>query len=367
MFKANKIARIMFVSNIHIKMLRRGVLLFFLAITLLPSTAWAQSKEVVAQKGEGIYRLLTRNGYSASESMDDFIALNKNSLGKNNTLLAGVKYKLPDTSGGGTSASTSSSKTKTEVSKTKPPLKTVHYEIFGKEHADVEIVSSELKGAIYYLVAGHGGPDPGAVGKYNGYEVCEDEYAYDVTLRLAKNLISEGATVYMITRDKNDGIRDDVHLKADKDERCYPNKTIPLNHIKRLRQRTDAVNQLYTKNKGKFQRMLALHIDSRGSKENIDIFFYYDKRSKTGKKASIILRDTVKKKYKEVQPNRGYSGTVTPRNLYVIRNTWPPTVFIELGNMNHQRDIKRLVEYDNRQAVANWLTLGLKEDFKTNK
>lgn len=364
MFKANKIAPIMFVSNIHIKSVGRVILMFFLLSAMLPLNTIAQSKEVIAQKGEGIYRLLTRNGYSVSESMDDFIALNKNSLGKNNTLLAGVKYKLPDTGASGASATPAKTTAKEPA---KAPIKTVHYDIFGKEHADVEIVSEDLKGAVYYLMAGHGGPDPGAVGKYNGHQICEDEYAYDVTLRLAKNLISEGATVYMITRDKNDGIRDEMYLKADKDERCYPNGAIPLNHIKRLRQRTDAVNQLYKKNKGKFQRMLALHIDSRGNKENIDIFFYHDKRSETGKTASIILRDTIKKKYKEVQPNRGYSGTVTDRNLYVIRNTWPTAIFIELGNMNHQRDIKRLIEYDNRQAVANWLTIGLKEDFKTNK
>lgn len=113
--------------------------------------------------------------------------------------------------------------------------------------------------------------------------------------------------------------------------------------------------------------MLSLHIDSRSKRENIDIFFYHDKRSNTGKKTSQILRKTIENKYREHQPNRGYTGTVSARNLYVVRNTWPTAIFIELGNMNHQRDVKRLVIPDNRQAVANWLTLGLIEDFKTNK
>jgi N-acetylmuramoyl-L-alanine amidase len=35
--------------------------------------------------------------------------------------------------------------------------------------------------------------------------------------------------------------------------------------------------------------------------------------------------------------------------------------------MNHQRDIRRLIIADNRQAVANWLADGLATDFKTNK
>ena len=79
------------------------------------------------------------------------------------------------------------------------------------------------------------------------------------------------------------------------------------------------------------------------------------------------MRNTIEKKYREHQPNRGYTGTVSARNLYVVRNTWPTAILIELGNMNHPRDVKRLVIADNRQAVANWLALGLVDDFKTNK
>uniref|UniRef100_UPI00321662B2 N-acetylmuramoyl-L-alanine amidase family protein n=1 Tax=uncultured Draconibacterium sp. TaxID=1573823 RepID=UPI00321662B2 len=331
-----------------------------MAFIAFPFLLSAQNKEVVAEKGDGIYRLLTRHGYSYSETMDDFIKLNENALGKNNALIAGKKYKLPETE-----------KTNPETTETISPAKAkgkiVRYEIFGDKYADVEITGNTLKGAVYYLVGGHGGPDPGAVGKHNGFQVCEDEYAYDVSLRLARNLISEGATVYLITRDKNDGIRDAQNLKLDHDEVCYPNSKIPLNPTRRLRQRTNAVNALYKKNKGSFQRMIAVHVDSRHVRENIDIFFYHDKRSKTGEKACKILRDTIEKKYKEHQPNRGYTGTVSPRGLYVIRNTYPTAIFIELGNMNHQRDVKRLILYDNRQAVANWLTAGLIKDFKTNK
>jgi len=347
----------MFGSNLHIKSLLRAILIIFLAAVLLPFYAGAQSKEVVAEKGDGIYRLLKRYGYSVSETMEDFIALNKQQLGKDNTLIAGVRYKLPDAGAVGPSAA--------EPAKAKG--RTVRYDIFGDKYADIEIESEDLNGAIYYLVAGHGGPDPGAVGKYNGHLVAEDEYAYDVTLRLARNLIADGATVYLITRDPNDGIRDVSYLKIDHDEICYPNKKIPLNQTRRLRQRSDAVNELYKKHRGSFQRMIAIHVDSRGRSENIDVFFYHDKRSDTGKKAANILKDTFQRKYQEHQPGRGYSGTVSDRGLYVVRNTWPPAVYIELGNMNHERDIKRLIISDNRQAVANWLTLGLKEDFKTNK
>jgi N-acetylmuramoyl-L-alanine amidase len=51
----------------------------------------------------------------------------------------------------------------------------------------------------------------------------------------------------------------------------------------------------------------------------------------------------------------------------VVKNTYPVAVYIELGNLNHQRDIQRFILENNRQAVANWLAQGLVSDFKTNK
>ncbi|MEZ5105127.1 MAG: N-acetylmuramoyl-L-alanine amidase [Draconibacterium sp.] len=333
---------------------------FFLALFISPLILNAQTTEVVAEKGDGIYRLLTKNGLSYSEYLDSFIELNKDNLGKENTLIAGEKYILPG-------PSTEKNSSESAPAPTKAKGKIMRFNIFGDKYADVEVSSSELKGAVYYLVSGHGGPDPGAIGKYNGHLICEDEYAYDVTLRVARNLIEKGATVYMITTDKNDGIRDESFLKPDKDEVCYPNLTIPLNQTKRLRQRTDAVNKLYNQNKNSFQRTIIIHVDSRSQRENIDVFFYHDKRSESGEKAAKILQKTFQQKYNEHQPGRGYNGSVSARNLYVLKYTYPPAVYIELANVNHQRDIQRIILNDNRQAVANWLTLGLVTDFQTNK
>jgi N-acetylmuramoyl-L-alanine amidase len=327
----------------------------------------AQSKEVVAIKGDGIYKLLKRNGIDPVKYTDAFVELNKTRLGKDNTLFAGVKYKLPDTGNSAIEEIVAATEAPAPSAPAKISSQIKHFDMFGKKYAEVEIKSDELKGAIYYLIAGHGGPDPGAVGRYEGHQVCEDEYAYDVTLRMARNLIEKGATVYMITLDKNDGIRDESFLRADKDEVCYPNQTIPLNQVKRLHQRVDATNKLYKQNRGAFQRVIIIHVDSRSKGENIDIFFYHDSQSNTGKKAATILQRTFHNKYNLHQPGRGYQGTVSSRNLYVLKNTYPAGVYIELANINHQRDIKRLIIADNRQAVANWLTEGLVTDFKTNK
>ena len=46
--------------------------------------------------------------------------------------------------------------------------------LFGKALASYPINSRELSGACFYLVGGHGGPDPGAIGTYQGHKLHED-------------------------------------------------------------------------------------------------------------------------------------------------------------------------------------------------
>ena len=331
---------------------------FIAFLVLLSSSSFSQEYTTIkAKKGDGIYAVLKQNGLPPNEYINQFIELNKTNIGKNNTLIIGKTYRLPV-----------KADIKTEIQKSAPIATAIQekivYEIFGNTYKEVTIKSKELNQTVYYLMSGHGGPDPGAIGSLNGHLLCEDEYAYDVTLRLALNLIERGATVYMIIRDPNDGIRDEQYLKPDRDEVCFPDKTIPLSQLARLRQGTTAVNKLYIENKGKFQRMVVIHVDSRSQKENIDVFFYHDKRSDAGKKLAITLKQTFGQRYARHQPTRGYNGSVSARNLYVIKNSFPPSVFIELGNINHTRDQQRFIFSDNRQAVSNWLRDGLLEDYK---
>ncbi|MBN1339106.1 MAG: N-acetylmuramoyl-L-alanine amidase [Bacteroidales bacterium] len=240
----------------------------------------------------------------------------------------------------------------------------IKYPVFGKDQEVVEIKSDRLSGHVYYIVSGHGGPDPGAIGKYNGHSLCEDEYAYDIALRLARCLIEQSATVHLIIRDDDDGIRDETILKPDKDEKCMGKEKIPLNQMARLKQRTGAINELYRnhkKNGNPVQRAIILHLDSRSSRQRIDMFFYHSPNSSNGKKLASSLRNKIEEKYNRHQKNRGYTGTVEERNLYVLRNTLPVAVFIEMGNIKNSLDQKRFILKDNRQAIAHWLCEGLLE------
>lgn len=378
------------------------LLLFFFSVAEMHAQSYL---EVTANPGDGISVLLQRYELlGLGNNQDAFLYLNN--LKPKDQLLLGKKYKLPIriyTYNGSSIRTTlnnndidwavsvqeyndemlkhdlkekdyrkdlelwlpvhlikKESSIRQAESRTFTPYK-ANYDIFGDKYQEVEVTDELLKDKVYYLISGHGGPDPGAIGKYYNKEISEDEYAYDVTLRLARNLISHGAIVYVIIRDPNDGIRDSEVLEIDDDEVCYPNEKIPLNQLTRLKQRTEVVNKLYFENKkkGYEQRTIVIHVDSRHFVRKIDLFFYHFPGSKSSEKLANTMLNTVKDKYAEHQKNRAYSGVIKDRNLYVIREILTPLVYIELGNITNDFDQKRLVLENNRQALANWFCDGL--------
>jgi len=252
---------------------------------------------------------------------------------------------------------------------TKATLNTafINEPLFGEDFARVDVADQLMKGAVFYLVSGHGGPDPGAIGQIGKTILCEDEYAYDITLRFGRELLRHGAKVYFIVRDPNDGIRNEQYLRNSKDEVCYPNKPIPLDQVERLKQRVDAINTLCRNElTNTYRRCIEIHVDARDSHKSIDIFFYYNAGSKKGEQLANTLRNAIGRKYELKQPGRGYNGDVSPRHLYMLEKTIPTAVFIELGNINHARGQQRLIYPNNRQAIARWMCDGMIEDFKNS-
>ena len=186
-------------------------LLTILFCTLFAFNASAQEERDSPRRGEGISVFLERNKRPGRAYYKEFLELNKKLLKGKEELRLGVKYVLPPLSkpvGNG--------------------KKTINEPLFGKALASVKVTSNRLQGACFYVVSGHGGPDPGAIGRIGKIELHEDEYAYDVALRLARNLMQEGAEVRIIIQDAKDGIRDDKYLSNSKRETCMIARTINI-------------------------------------------------------------------------------------------------------------------------------------------
>ena len=341
----------------------------------------AQQK-ATPKAGEGISTFLLRHNRSPKKYYDDFVELNKQKLGKNNVLKMGVTYVIPPVKrSSGTSAkpapakktagkevSTEDTVTKSRTSGAKKIGTTINEPLFGKKLSSVKVSSNRLAGACFYVVSGHGGPDPGAIGWVGKHELHEDEYAYDIALRLARNLMQEGAEVHIIIQDAKDGIRDDAYLSNSKRETCMGDP-IPLNQVQRLQQRCDKINALYQKDRKNYTycRAIFIHVDSRSKGKQTVVFFYHSNKKAESKRLANNMKNTFESKYGKHQPNRGFAGTVSGRNLYVLSHTTPASVFVELGNIQNTFDQRRLVMDSNRQALAKWLMEGFLRDYKGKK
>lgn len=335
-------------------------LLAILFCTFLVFDALAQGEYATPKSGEGISAFLERNKRPGKAYYNEFMKLNEKRLRGKEELRLGVKYVLPPLRKGTSAAVSSKSATNKK--------ETVRERLFGKKLADVKVTSNRLQGACFYVVSGHGGPDPGAIGKIGKVELHEDEYAYDVALRLARNLMQEGAEVRIIIQDAKDGIRDDRYLANSKRETCMGD-AIPLNQVARLQQRCAKINELYRKDRKiyKYCRAIFLHVDSRSKSAQTDVFFYHAPKSVLGKKLAVTMKETFESKYDKHQPNRGFEGTVSSRNLYVLLKAAPTSLFVELGNIQNSFDQRRFVISSNRQALAKWMMEGFIADYKRAK
>ena len=287
-------------------MKRKLCLLLFFCLLLTAPALRAQQK-ATPRSGEGISTFLLRHNRAPKKYYNDFIELNKAKLGKSRTLKMGVTYLIPPVKKA--SAATSGKTTEAAAEKTSahhPRRTEVNEPLFGKWLSNVKVTSNRLAGTCFYVVSGHGGPDPGAIGRVGKHELHEDEYAYDIALRLARNLMQEGAEVRIIIQDAKDGIRDEAYLSNSKRETCM-GSPIPLNQVQRLQQRCDKINALYRKDRKKYKycRAIFIHVDSRSKGTQTDVFFYHSNRKAESKRLAKNMKETFESKYGKHQPNRG--------------------------------------------------------------
>ena len=341
-----------------VSMKKQICLLAFLCLVTFSLSLSAQER-ATPRSGEGISTFLERHHRSGARYQKSFIELNRKKLGKNETLKLGVVYTLPPLREKQKADTQSHASSATSRSKNS----TINEPLFGKVLASVKPTSTRLSNACFYVVSGHGGPDPGAIGKVGNRELHEDEYAYDIALRLARNLMLEGAEVRIIIQDAQDGIRDEPYLSNSKRETCM-GEAIPLNQVKRLQQRCDKINAHYRADRKQYRycRAIFIHVDSRSKKQQTDVFFYHSTQKADSKRLANTMKSTFESKYDTHQPNRGFSGTVSGRNLFVLSHTTPTSVFVELGNIQNSFDQQRFVMSSNRQALAKWLTEGFLKD-----
>ncbi|MCD4652427.1 N-acetylmuramoyl-L-alanine amidase, partial [bacterium] len=248
-----------------------------------------------------------------------------------------------------------------------------------------------LSGITVVLDAGHGGVDPGAIGKGN---IKEDEYAYDVMCRVKQILESETEAIVFVTiEDEETGYtpRTNRFLKSGKNKEKI--LTTPAYHIKNagtaLNLRWILSNYLFAKkcnSKTRDEKVVftSFHVDSlHYTASGLMIYIpgadYYQGNIK--KNARVYTSRKESKGYNTVKTSRsdrlkaeGFSRSLSdeiesqcakmglkmhsnqPTRKFVIRRgrSWVPSILryckiptrllIELANLQNTNDVKQIMD-----------------------
>lgn len=200
---------------------------------------------------------------------------------------------------------------------------------FGSEPMAIytlNLANSEIKYDIM-LDPGHGGIDPGVIGKGDIYE---KHYVLDIVLQMAEILEDQGLKVGL-TRDHD---RDVSHLVD-----------------KGTRHRRDLLGRFKLMNQAK----LGISVHANATKDPTEsgaIVFYMKDRYVDKVYAQIVLEELEKV---QVLNER----KVVPRNTLILLKANPPVILVEVGFMTNPTDLEKLGDPQFRTNLAHALSDGI--------
>ena len=226
------------------------------------------------------------------------------------------------------------------------------------------MIAQTRKGSLYGWVVvldpGHGGMDPGASGIFQGKRVVEDEYVFDVTLRVRRMIRARGGLAIMTMVD-NVGERSWEPFKVFPDmrtERFTTDGTVARAGTSGLRKRLRLGNQVKRKYPKHRQAWISIHFDVRGRGGDDGV--------------RIIVPDTELQIAKSLERSFGNAKRLRDddpvvesgdrdhgiRRLFVLsgENRIRDKVLIELGNFKNEADVWRIRNHVVREAYARAIT-----------
>src|SRR5687767_3374111 len=134
------------------------------------------------------------------------------------------------------------------------------------------LAAGNLLGTAVVIDPGHGGRDPGAHGVFAGQHVYENEYTYDVALRVSELVKKQQGLAFLTIRDANDPVRSwhpSRVFPEDRDETFALDGTQVRARTIGLRRRLAYANQIHRAYGNHRVVFLAIHFDVVGTRKDV--------------------------------------------------------------------------------------------------
>ncbi|MBE5958803.1 MAG: N-acetylmuramoyl-L-alanine amidase [Lachnospiraceae bacterium] len=198
--------------------------------------------------------------------------------------------------------------------------------------------NSELENITVVIDPGHGGVDPGKIGRNN---MPEKDINLGISLKMKKILKDKGFNAVM-TRDKDEGLYEETDSNK---------------KIADMRRRCELINNEYIRNGNVI--CVSIHQNSYPDERVCGPQVFYYSKSREGSRLAEIMQRTINDKMNVERPR----NTKANDNYFLLINTDCPTVIVECGFLSNPKEAAKLCEKDYQNKIADAVVEGISRYF----